>query len=30
MVFNNTAEVVLKIGEAMVDGEIVFNAGHVD
>jgi len=30
MVFNNTANDVLLVGEAMVDGEIAFKAGRVD
>ena len=30
MVFNNTAEDVLQVGEAMMDGEIAFKAGRVD
>ena len=30
MVFNNTAEDVLKVGEAMMDGEIAFKSGQID
>ena len=30
MVFNNTAIDVLKVGEAMMDGEIAFKAGRID
>ena len=30
MVFNNTAEDVLKVGEAMMDGEIAFKGGDVE
>jgi tetratricopeptide (TPR) repeat protein len=30
MVFNNTAPDVLKVGEAMMDGEIAFKAGRID
>lgn len=30
MVFNNTAEDVLRVGEAMMDGEIAFKAGRID
>ncbi|WP_347311052.1 hypothetical protein [Defluviimonas sp. SAOS-178_SWC] len=30
MVFNNTCEDVLQVGEAMMDGEIAFKAGRID
>lgn len=30
MVFNNTAEDVLKVGEAMMDGELAYKSGRID
>jgi tetratricopeptide (TPR) repeat protein len=30
MVFNNTCEDVLKIGDAMMDGELAFKSGHIE
>lgn len=30
MVFNNTSQDVLKVGEAMMDGELAFKSGHID